>query len=177
MSQEQFDIVDENNQLLGIQKPRSIVHSKILDWHRATHIWIVNDQGKVLCQQRSLTKDANPGKWQSFFGGHVIAGQTYDQNAVQELKEELGLNIQVSDLTSLYIRKSESARHFSQVYVMRWNGDASSFQFDKGEVAYIRWFTMSELEEAMKNSEFCNGIDEKVVELSGWRYPKASQNP
>lgn len=55
--------------------PRGFVHNNGI-WHRVVHIWIIK-QGEVLCQQRSLSKDLNPGKWESFFGGHLTPGDSY----------------------------------------------------------------------------------------------------
>lgn len=163
MPEELFDIVNENNQSLHIQKSRTMVHGSEPAWHRTTHIWIINDKKEMLCQQRSLTKDANPGKWQSFFGGHLKAGQTYEQNAVEELKEELGINANSRDLIPLYIRKSESAKHFAQVYVLRWDGSINDLHFDDDEVVKIMWFSQDELEKGIAGGQFCNAIDGRVI--------------
>lgn len=67
MSQEFFDIVDENNIPTGEVRSREEVHREKKDWHRAVHIWIINNRSEILCQQRSWKKDGNPGMWQSFF--------------------------------------------------------------------------------------------------------------
>jgi 16S rRNA (adenine1518-N6/adenine1519-N6)-dimethyltransferase len=88
---EAFDIVDENNQPVGEQKLRSVVHKELKDWHRATSIVIVNDKKEILCQQRSLKKDREPGMWQAGFGGHLKAGQTYLENAIEELEGYRGI--------------------------------------------------------------------------------------
>lgn len=164
MPEELFDIVGENNQPTDEQKPRSVVHGEMTDWHRTTHIWIVNDKNEILCQQRSLAKDANPGKWQSFFGGHLKAGQTYEKNAVEEIREELCINAAPKDLIPLYVRKSESAKHFGQVYLLRWNGKVEDLSFDDGEVEQIAWFDIARLRKAIAEEQFCNSLDEKVIE-------------
>jgi isopentenyldiphosphate isomerase len=118
ITEEFFDIVDENNIPLDFSKSRKEVHDALQYWHRATHIWIVNNKNQILCQQRSLSKDANPGKWQSFFGGHLKTGQTYLDNAVEELSEELGLLIKPKELIPIHILKSDKAKHFGQVFVL-----------------------------------------------------------
>lgn len=93
MSQELLDIVDENDIPTGEVKLRDEVHRDKKDWHRVVSIWIVNSQGQFLCQQRSWKKDGNPGKWQSYFGGHVKAGQTNLEGCQEELLEEIGIDI------------------------------------------------------------------------------------
>lgn len=162
--EEQFDIFDENNLPLGISKSRSLVHAETTDWHRTTHIWIINDDKQILCQQRSLDKDKNPGEWQSFFGGHVKAGQSYDESAVSELAEELGINIPTDQLIPLYIRKSETVKHFAQVYLLNWQGNLNDLTFDDGEVAKIEWVNLADMEEKIKSEHFCNSMDQQVVD-------------
>lgn len=161
---ELFDIVTEENLPLGITKLRATVHEEMKDWHRVTHIWIANNDNQILCQQRSLTKDKNPGKWQSFFGGHLKAGQTYEANAVSELTEELGLNIKAEQLIPLYVRKSESQKHFAQVYLVKWQGNSGELRFNDGEVAQVKWYNLSDLEQAILQDQFCNSMDNTVKE-------------
>src|SRR3989338_4254579 len=130
MPEELFDIVDENNQPLGFTKPRKVVHKTLRYWHRAVHLWIVNSNKEMLCHQRAKTVDADPGKWQSFFGGHLKAGQDYPTSAIQELKEELGLEVKPSRLAPIHIRKSKRYKHNSQVYVLKWDGNIRDLQID-----------------------------------------------
>jgi 16S rRNA (adenine1518-N6/adenine1519-N6)-dimethyltransferase len=170
METELFDIYDENNQPLGIQKSRSVVHKELKDWHRATHIWIVNEKGQILCQQRSMKKDVNPGKWQSFFGGHLKAGQTYESNALAELREELGLNIEAQDLIPIRTGKDEDVKHFGQVYLIKWNGNESDVHFDDGEVESVKWFDLKDVESSIASGEFCNGVDASIHSYLGTHY-------
>lgn len=85
-----FDIVDELNQVTG-QGTRREIHEGSLR-HRAVHMFLVNKHGAVLLQKRSLWKDRQPGKWDSSAAGHLDAGESYEEAAVRELKEELGVS-------------------------------------------------------------------------------------
>lgn len=49
--EEEFDIVDDNNQIIGRDK-RSAVHATGLK-HRAVYCFVFDEQGKLLVQQRS----------------------------------------------------------------------------------------------------------------------------
>lgn len=164
-NEEFFDIVDENNEPLNLKKSRKEVHDTMRYWHRVTHIWIVNDNGSILCQERSLSKDANPGKWQSFFGGHLKAGQTYFDNALEELSEELGLFVEPKELTAVHILKSDKAKHFGQVFTLHWNGGVKDLHFKDNEVASVQWMTLDEIRTKMKEGLFCNNIDPEVEKL------------
>ena len=94
MQEELLEIMDENNQPLGFSKLRSQVH-KDGDWHRVVHIYVTNNVGEFLVHLRSPNKDLNPGKWDTRFGGHVKAGSDYDDSAITELFEEIGLRVKV----------------------------------------------------------------------------------
>ncbi|HRH93609.1 MAG TPA: NUDIX domain-containing protein, partial [Candidatus Peribacteria bacterium] len=60
--------------------------------HRSVAILVFRD-GKVFLQKRSPTKDRYANYWACSATGHVDSGETYDQAAVRELKEELGLTV------------------------------------------------------------------------------------
>jgi 8-oxo-dGTP diphosphatase len=84
-----IDIVDKNNKPLNIKKNRNDVH-KDGDWHRASHIIIINNN-EVLCNKRSSKKDIFPNQWDIIVGGHVKSGETFETTAILELREELGI--------------------------------------------------------------------------------------
>jgi len=151
---ELFDIVDENDNLLGFTKPREQVHRELVDWHRITGVWIVNVEDKVLCQQRSFSKDVYPGMWMLTFGGHLKAGESYEENVLSELREELGLSPRVEELEMLGSHKNSEHKHHGQLYVYRWNGQVRELRFNDGEVEQVKWVSLEEYHE-MQNA----GID------------------
>ena len=55
---EDFDLLDENGNKTGKTKLRTEVHRNG-DWHKAVHIWIINNKGDVLLQRRCATKDSD----------------------------------------------------------------------------------------------------------------------
>jgi isopentenyldiphosphate isomerase len=91
MSEEIFDVVNERDEVVD-RKPRSEVH-RIGLMHRAVHVLVFNARGKVFLQKRSLTKDRQPGLWDSSASGHLDTGEDYDTCAMRELREEIGLSL------------------------------------------------------------------------------------
>lgn len=89
--EEKFDVVDENDNVLGIAT-RKECHSNPKLIHRGVHIFIFNSDEKLLLQKRSIKKDLYKGYWSSSAAGHVKSGETYEQTAKTELKEELGIS-------------------------------------------------------------------------------------
>lgn len=118
-------------------------------WHRTTHIWVINDKQQVLCQKRSLLKDTNPGKWESFFGGHLTPGQDYLEGAIKELKEELGIDLQKDNFHFFQIYKCISDKEFQGIYYIEWNGVIDNLILEKEEIDQVKWFNISELIEVL----------------------------
>lgn len=166
MSQELLDLVDENNILTGVVKSREAVHRDKVDWHRVVHIWIMNDRGEFLCQQRSWKKDSNPGAWQSFFGGHLKTGQTKEEWVKEELIEEIGIDITKLQKQPIYIhtRIREKSKHFGYTYILKWNGTLNDLIFNDGEVERVAWIKLDLLRIRIDKGEFCNKLDQKVIE-------------
>ena len=88
-SDELLDVVDENDQVVGV-KTRGEIHTEGL-MHRAVHILVFNPRGELFLQKRSMLKDEQPGKWDTSAAGHVDSGEDYLDCARRELAEELGI--------------------------------------------------------------------------------------
>jgi len=54
----------------------------------AVQMLVVHEDGRVLLQQRREDKE-NGGLWDKSVGGHVLAGETFDQALIREANEEL----------------------------------------------------------------------------------------
>src|SRR5436189_6175877 len=94
MKEEIFDVVNERDEVIG-QECRSEVHRLGLQ-HRAVHVLIFNQRGEIFLQKRSMSKDTFPGSWDSSASGHLDKGESYDDCALRELYEELGIELTVA---------------------------------------------------------------------------------
>lgn len=163
--EELLEIVDEDNNLLGVQKKRGIVHNiDCQDWHRTTSVWIINDKQEILCQKSNpIIKPEQADKWYSIFGGHIVVGQTEIISALCELQEEIGLEINEGDLIFLGLRKSsQKHRHFIYTYGLIWNGDIKDLKFNDNEVVEVMWVSYEELKKMEVNDLLNNSIPEIV---------------
>ncbi|MBU1976078.1 MAG: NUDIX domain-containing protein [Nanoarchaeota archaeon] len=115
-----FDIVDENDQIIG-QDTRANVHKNKLR-HRSVHIFVFNSKGELFIQERALDKDEFPGYWDSSCSGHIDHGEEPDFSAHRELKEELGIETSLRFLNK-FPACPESGMEFNYFYVCTYDGE------------------------------------------------------
>lgn len=154
---EYFDILDENGNLTGTKKERSKVHQDG-DWHRAVHIWIINDKNELLLQRRSPNKDSHPNMWDISSAGHLSAGDESLTGAMREISEELGINVQAEQLEYLFTLKSASRytetfinNEFDDIYLICLNLDLSQIQVQEDEISEVKFVYYKDLEQMVKN--------------------------
>ncbi|GAB7107299.1 NUDIX domain-containing protein [Streptomyces phaeofaciens JCM 4814] len=85
-----LDIVDENDQVIG-QFPRGRAYAEGLR-HRCVFIQARDAEGRLFVHRRTPTKLVFPSLYDMFVGGVVGAGETYDDAALREAEEELGVS-------------------------------------------------------------------------------------
>ncbi|GAA4304187.1 NUDIX hydrolase [Aestuariibaculum suncheonense] len=97
---EYIDIVDANGIPTGKTELKSVIHQKGY-FHNTVHIWFYTKNGDILLSQRSAKKSICPLMWDVSVAGHIDAGESIEQAALRETKEEIGLIITESDLQKI----------------------------------------------------------------------------
>ena len=95
--EELIDIVDKNGIPTGVSVPKSEIHAKG-HLHNTAHVWFYDASGNILLQQRAASKTICPLLWDVSVAGHIDAGETPEQAAVREAKEEIGVDNSEDDL-------------------------------------------------------------------------------
>ena len=154
---ELVDLYDENRIPLGKTAERREHRAReSFDTYRVVvHICIFNARGQLLIQQRSMKKDAFPGKWDVSAAGGVDAGETSRQGAEREVREELGYEL---DLTG--VRPSMTVNYdggFDDFFlVVRDDLNIQQLTLQAEEVAAVRWATEEEVLSLLEQGEFVN---------------------
>lgn len=144
--QELLAVVDENDDIVGICA-RHIVHASGMK-HRAVHILVFDDSGRLFLQKRSLRKDLNPGLWDTSAAGHVDAHEDYGSSALRELREELGIDHSGPMVPLFKISPTvENGMEFVQVYRITHNGP---FILAADEIDAGQWFMPYEIDARVK---------------------------
>ena len=161
---ELIDVYDENNNSLGYSLDRAEVHQRNV-WHYHVSAWIMNNDGKILLQQRAFTKKKNPGKW-SKTGGHVDAGENCKDAIKREVYEEIGLAVNDNEIKYIETYKSTNPKEhcFSVGYILFTNMKEDEFVLQKEEVNKVKYYSIEEIERIRKQNNkdytFCNWEDE-----------------
>lgn len=146
---ELFDVVDENDVPVRTAT-RAQVHSENL-LHRAVHVFVLNKNGDLWLQKRSMRKDVNPGVWDSSVSGHLDAGEDYLPAAIRELGEEIGIqDASPNDLSHALSVKPSAATGWEHIrlFVTKHTGSVS---FPAAEIESMMPFPIEEIRAWMEN--------------------------
>lgn len=157
---ELIDIVDAKGNPTGKTALKSEIHKN--GWyHNTIHLWLYNTKGEILLQQRSHKKAIYPLLWDVSVAGHIDAGETFIEAALRETKEEIGLQLNASDLQKIGTRLHQSEYkdgaikdyEFHQVYISKTENAIYELTPQEDEVEALKFVSFSEFEELLKNSE------------------------
>lgn len=140
-----IQVVDENDKPVGSATKQEAWDKGLI--HRVVRIMIENSKGQILLQRRDPDKQPFPNCWDNSVGGHVDAGEEYDEAVVRELEEELALrDLPLTELGRYYEAstwQSYQLKRFCKVYKARF--ETLPTTLEAGEVSEVRWFTVAEI--------------------------------
>lgn len=140
-------VVDEDDEPVD-RAPRQQVHEQALR-HRAVHVLLADEEGRIWLQKRSAGKRTYPQRWTSSASGHVPAEETLREAAQRELDEELGVRCEaLAYLGWLYLEDlALGEREFSHVFAGSHPGP---FALDEAEVAAVSSLQPDEVDERIE---------------------------
>ncbi|TDJ26850.1 MAG: NUDIX domain-containing protein [Gammaproteobacteria bacterium] len=148
-SRELLDVVDADDRVTGV-KTRGEIHAQGL-MHRAVHILVFNSGGELFIQKRSMSKDNNPGLWDSSAAGHVDSGEDYGDCAIRELGEELGIRV-AAPLEQLFRLAACRITDMEHCVVYRYVSDGP-FELEVAEIDEGAWISASEMDRRVSGDD------------------------
>lgn len=148
---EVWDIYDENRVKTG----RTIIRGEEMqqgDYHLVVHVCIFGSDGKMLIQQRQPFKKGWSGKWDVTVGGSAVSGDTSRTAAVREVKEEIGLDIDLDGVRPVMTVNFE--RGFDDYYIIEQDADIDSLTLQHEEVRAVKWADYDEICAMIDSGEF-----------------------
>ena len=141
---ERIDIWDETGTPTGVTAMKSEAHRDAL-WHPTVHIWFFTATGMVLLQRRAEDKDTYPGLWDVSVAGHIGAGESLLLGALREISEEIGLQVEESELELIAVHKEAKDhpngirdREFRHVYLCELRTPLEDLEPQESEVAELK---------------------------------------
>lgn len=140
-----FPVVEESGLVVG-RAGRAYCHGGSHLLHPVVHLHIIDRRQRVYLQRRALTKDIQPGKWDTAVGGHVGYGESLVEALFRESMEELRL----TRFNPVYIGTYpyDSVREYELVNIFAAVGSFEPHP-DLEEVTEGRYWTLGEIDGAM----------------------------
>ena len=121
-------------------------------------VMIRNSKGEFLIHKR-------PESQKGFYGvtgGHCKAGETGLQGAIEETREELGLELKPEELIFLYGRRQDDKKMFIEVFFAQKDLDINSLKPQKEEVEKIEWMSIDRIRNLDNKSQFLKNHVEEI---------------
>jgi isopentenyl-diphosphate delta-isomerase type 1 len=135
--------VDDNDRPIGTARKLPAHHSDTKR-HSAFSVFLFNEKGELLLQQRALTKKTWPGVWSNSVCGHVMLHEDVISAAKRRLKYELGisgvdLQVVLPDFRYHAEKDGVVENEICPVLVGRFAGDPRSNPSEVNGVSWVDW--------------------------------------
>jgi 8-oxo-dGTP pyrophosphatase MutT (NUDIX family) len=147
---EWFDVYDRKGNKTLKKKTKG---SKLMgnEYMLGVNVWIINPSLEFLIQKRAKNLKHSPGKLAPV-GGSAIAGESPEEAAVREVKEELGINIRKEELKRIKIFKFK--RIIVYAFIVLEDFNLKDVILQESEVESVELLTEKKIEDSMKAGEF-----------------------
>lgn len=143
-----LDVIDENDKVIG-KMAHADINKKLLS-HRIVHILIFDKKGNMLLQKRSAKKSFCPLHWSTAVGGHVQSGENYEEAALRECEEELGVKVPIK---FMFKTRYEDLRGFFMILGIFKAVYEGEFKLNEDEVESVNYFSRKQLESMLAEGE------------------------
>ncbi|GAB1447759.1 MAG: isopentenyl-diphosphate Delta-isomerase [Bacteroidetes bacterium] len=150
MSQrEEVILVDEQDNEIGLME-KIEAHEKAL-LHRAFSVFVFNEKGELMLQQRALNKYHSGGLWTNTCCSHPRKGETVAEAAIRRLQEEMGFVCEL-ELKHKFIYKAPFTNGLTEheldyIFTGQFEGTPV---LNPDEVESYRWISLSNLEKEIE---------------------------
>jgi isopentenyl-diphosphate delta-isomerase type 1 len=161
IKEEWFPLIDETGLVVG-KALRSECHSGSMLLHPVVHLHIFDKQGRLYLQRRSMSKEIQPGKWDTAVGGHVDYGETIEEALHREVREELGITDFEPIHNFTYLFQSSVEREMVYSYRTIYEGD---IVIDPEEIDEGRYWDIDEVMAHMGKGVFTPNFEDEFQRL------------
>lgn len=151
MKEEQVILVNENNEQIGTMAKMEAHEKAVL--HRAFSVFITNDNGEIMLQQRAASKYHSPLLWTNTCCSHQRVGETNTEAGKRRLQEEMGFMAELKELFS-FIYKAPfdnglTEHELDHVMIGSFNAEPN---INLDEVEAWKWMSPEAIKEDISNN-------------------------
>jgi isopentenyl-diphosphate delta-isomerase len=144
-------LVDENDQQIGLME-KIEAHEKAL-LHRAFSVFVFNEKGELMLQQRAASKYHSPLLWTNTCCSHQREGESNVKAGRRRLQEEMGFVTDIIEVFS-FIYKAPfdnglTEHEFDHVMIGRY--DATPILNEEEAEAY-KWMKMEDVKKDIEDN-------------------------
>ena len=144
-------LVNTEDNILGLMEKQQAHVNGLL--HRAFSVFLFNEAGEMLLQKRAEKKYHSPLQWTNAVCSHPRNGETYLEGANRRLKEELGIETELTEKFH-FIYKADVGgglweHELDHVFTGSYNAD---FNLNKDEVEEVRFVSLEDLDKEMSEN-------------------------
>ena len=171
MKQKQVNVILVNDQDQPIGFCEKLEAHETGALHRAISVFLtstgkldMDNDNRVLLQQRASTKYHSPNLWSNAACTHPLEGETPEQAARRALKTELGIEVDHLDYQGHFIYKTPVStifedgsnradlieHEYDHVFVGKFEPSAP-IPFNPDEVEHIRWTPLADIHSELDN--------------------------
>lgn len=154
---EMLPLIEPDGIVYG-QAPRAWCHSGTSALHPVVHLQIMDRDGNVYLQKRSMIKNRWPGRWDMAVGGHVSYGERILETLYREAAEELGLTEFNPSYLDTYIFETKRDRELVVVFAFIGHPNLNP---DNAEVTEGRWWTQAEIAASLGKNVFTPSFEDE----------------
>lgn len=122
------------------------------DYHLVVHLIVFNAAGQMLIQQRQSCKRSCPDMWDITVGGCAVVGESSQEAAMRELREELGLEIDLTDTAPDLMITFPGG--FDDMFLLERELDPAQLHLQQEEVQAARWASREEIMAMLRDNTF-----------------------
>ena len=156
---EKVILVDKQDNEIGTEEKMK-AHSNGGQLHRAISVFLFNDKGETLLQQRASTKYHSKAKWANTCCSHPRPGEANEAAAERRLVEEMGIKAKLEERFVFpyhaEVGSGLTEQEYDHIFFGRYNGEPKP---NKDEVQGWRWVSIK---------EFSRWVTEKPEDFAAW---------
>lgn len=143
------DVIDEMGNIIALATRRDMRSMRLP--HRCVYMLVFDSRGRLFIHQRTGSKDIYPYYWDLCVGGVLASGESFDDGARREGREELGVDLAPCPLFPFKYSDDRTVVQ-AMVYNARHDGP---FVLQQEEISTGRFVDVQDLADLFSKVQFC----------------------